>query len=482
MPSRTRARSVAVVVKDLAMLAGLVLALPFNLTLVSIALACDFVARRPDRGSIESRRLERDSDRPSARPQRPEHGPDRPSAIERFSERKTILISGGKMTKALQLARSFHRAGHRVILAESARYRFTGHRFSRAVDRFYTIPKPDSPTYADALLAIVEREGVDCYVPVCSPVASYYDSLAIPTLSSHCEVLHVDPARIARLDDKFQFARAAETLGLAVPKSFLITDPEDVARFDFSRERRSYILKSIAYDSVRRLDLTRLPAETAEATATFARSLPISAENPWIMQEFIPGREYCTHGTFRDGEVRVHCCCESSAFQINYENLDKPEIEAWVRAFAAGENITGQASFDFIEADDDGKIYAIECNPRTHSAITMFGDDPRVSPAYLDRTPLDAPVSPLPSSRPTYWIYHELWRLFAQLRAPQTILPRLKTIARGRDAVFDWHDPLPFLMLHHLQIPLLLIRDLRERRGWMRIDFNIGKLVQAGGD
>ena len=32
----------------------------------------------------------------------------------------TILISGGKMTKALQLARSFHRAGHRVVLVESA--------------------------------------------------------------------------------------------------------------------------------------------------------------------------------------------------------------------------------------------------------------------------------------------------------------------------------------------------------------------------
>ncbi|WP_333358809.1 hypothetical protein [Microcoleus sp. herbarium14] len=29
---------------------------------------------------------------------------------------KTILVSGGKMTKALQLARSFDRAGHRVIL------------------------------------------------------------------------------------------------------------------------------------------------------------------------------------------------------------------------------------------------------------------------------------------------------------------------------------------------------------------------------
>ena len=294
--------------------------------------------------------------------------------------------------------------------------------------------------------------------------------------------MHVGPSQIELLDDKLQFSQIAETLGLRVPKSFLITDPEDVVRFDFSQERRRYIIKSIAYDSIRRLDLTQLPAPPAEETAAFARSLPISKANPWIMQEFIAGQEYCTHGTVRDGELRVHCCCESSAFQINYQNVDKPAIEAWIKTFAAALGLTGQASFDFIEAEDDGKIYAIECNPRTHSAITMFYDDPRIAAAYLDKHASEAPVRPLPSGRPTYWIYHEIWRLLTQLRSRRAFVDRMKTIVRGRDAVFDWRDPLPFLMLHHLHIPLLLARDLLERRGWMRIDFNIGKLVQLGGD
>jgi hypothetical protein len=26
------------------------------------------------------------------------------------------------------------------------------------------------------------------------------------------------------------------------------------------------------------------------------------------------------------------------------------------------------------------------------------------------------------------------------------------------------------------------VKDLQEQRGWLRIDFNIGKLVQEGGD
>ena len=61
-------------------------------------------------------------------------------------------------------------------------------------------------------------------------------------------------------------------------------------------------------------------------------------------------------------------------------------------------------------------------------------------------------------------------------------MARLRTIARGKDAIFDWADPLPFLMVHHAQIPSLLLDNLRHGRGWLRIDFNIGKLVEAAGD
>jgi glutathione synthase/RimK-type ligase-like ATP-grasp enzyme len=395
---------------------------------------------------------------------------------ETASQPGTILVSGGKMTKALQLARSFHGAGHRVILVESGKYWLTGHRFSRAVDRFYTVPEPRADNYADALLEIVRREGVDVYVPVCSPAASYYDAQAKRILSEHCEVVHCDPEMVQRLDDKYEFSALADSLGLPVPDYHRITSPQQVAEFDFEKRERPYILKSIAYDPVQRLDLTKLPLGTAQETESFASEKPISEDNPWIMQAFIPGQEYCTHSTVRDGKLQVHCCCRSSAFQINYEMVDNPEIEAWVRRFAGALKLTGQVSFDFIQADD-GRVYAIECNPRTHSAITMFYDHPDVARAYLED---DFPViEPLRSSRPTYWIYHEIWRLVTR---PAEISSRLQVILHGKDAIFEWSDPLPFLMVHHAQIPWLLIKNLRKRNDWIRIDFNIGKLVEPAGD
>jgi predicted ATP-grasp superfamily ATP-dependent carboligase len=395
---------------------------------------------------------------------------------------KTIMLTGGKMTKALQLARSFHQAGHRIILVETDKYWLTGHRFSKAVDRFYTVPAPQKNPdgYTQALLKIVKQEQVDVYVPVCSPVSSYYDSLAKATLSDCCEVFHFDAEITQMLDDKFAFAETARSLGLSVPKSFKITHPEQVLNFDFSHETRPYILKSIAYDSVRRLNLTKLPCDTPQATAAFVRSLPISESKPWILQEFIPGQEYCTHSTIRDGVLRLHCCCESSAFQVNYENVDKPEILDWVKQFAASLKLTGQASFDFIETED-GQVYAIECNPRTHSAITMFYNHPGVADAYLNQDSLAEPLQPLITSQPTYWLYHELWRL-TQVRSWQQLKQQISTIWRGTDAIFQLNDPLPFLAVHHWQIPLLLLDNLRQLRGWIRIDFNIGKLVELGGD
>jgi hypothetical protein len=455
------ARRLDMVPKTLGVLLLLLLALPLDLTLTCVALLRSALAgpgRAPGPGGAAA----------AASPA----GAGSPAA----AQPKTIMISGGKMTKALQLARSFHAAGHRVILVETRKYRFTGHRFSRAVDRFRIVPRPQSPGYAQALLAIVRAEGVDVYVPVCSPAASYYDALAKPLLEPYCEVLHGDADMIARLDDKYAFACLAASLGLLVPDTRRVTAPGQVEDFDFGAAGSPYILKSIPYDPVHRLDLTPLPRPTPAQTAAFARSKPISAATPWILQSLIRGREYCAHATVRDGRVQVYCCCESSAFQVNYEMAAKPEIEAWVRGFVEPLRLTGQYSFDFIQADD-GRLYAIECNPRAHSAITLFYRHPGLARAYLeDGVPV---IKPGPGSRPTYWLYHEAWRLVTE-RGNR--LSRLRVIVGGKDAIFDWSDPLPFLLVHHLQIPWLLAGNLLRLRDWIRIDFNIGKLVEPGGD
>lgn len=422
-------------------LAGLIVTLPIDAFVVAIALV--FRARKP-------------------------------AAVQPSSFSRTVLITGGKMTKALQLARSFHCAGHRVILAESAKYRLSGSRFSRAVDAFYCIPEPTAPGYDDALFEIIRYEAVDNFVPVSSPSSSVQDARARYLLDTICEVMHAGEDVVRILDDKAEFSKAAAAVGLRVPDWVQITHPQQIVNFNFPAGR-SYVLKRIAYNPVGRLDLPRLSKRTPQHNAALAQWLPISEDDPWILQEFIAGQEYCTHGTVINGRLQVYACCESSASQLSYAMVDKPEIRSWVEQFVGAMGVTGQFSFDFIEAPDGG-IYAIECNPRTHSAITMFHNHPQLASAYLeDGHPV---ITPLPGARPAYWIYHEVWGLLTQ----RGRCARLTGIRRGKDAIFAWWDPLPYFMVHHVQIPALLVGNLRRRTGWTKIDFNIGKLVEPGGD
>ncbi|MEM6597167.1 MAG: ATP-grasp enzyme [Cyanobacteria bacterium P01_C01_bin.69] len=436
--------------KTVGTLALLLLLLPFNIGMI---LSSTVIRRFYDQPKIENKQT---------------------------ASKKRILITGGKMTKALQLARVFHKAGHDVYLVETHKYWLTGHRFSRAVKGFFTVPVPeqDSDGYCRALLNIVKDNNIDVFIPVSSPIASYYDSLAKKTLEPICESIHLEPEETALLDDKYEFCSKAAAFGLSAPKVFRITDPQQILDFDFERDGSRYIVKSIPYDSVFRLDLTRLPFSDME---DYIRSLPISEEKPWVMQEFIRGQEYCIHATARKGKIRLHCCSESSPFQINYEQVNNLAVYQWIETFISKMGLTGQICFDMIQTED-GTVYPIECNPRLHSAITMFHDHPGVAKAYLsDGEENEAPIIPLPNSQPTYWTYHELWRLLS-VRSATELRAWWNKVTEGTDAVLSADDPLPFLMLHNWQIPLLLVDNLRRLKGWVKIDFNIGKLVELGGD
>jgi len=94
---------------------------------------------------------------------------------------KRILISGGMMTKALQLCRAFHHAGHHVILVDEAINWLTGHRWSNSIERFYVVPSPEKEpeAYINSLANIVQKEKIDMFVPVTGPYHAHIDAQVI---------------------------------------------------------------------------------------------------------------------------------------------------------------------------------------------------------------------------------------------------------------------------------------------------------------
>ena len=282
---------------------------------------------------------------------------------------------------------------------------------------------------------------------------------------------------VALVDNKFTFTDKARSLGLAVPKSFLLTSRQQLIDFNFDNERRPYICKSIMYDWLDRSTMTKLPRPTRAETIAYANALPISSDCPYILQEFIQGDEYCTHGTCLDGKLTLFTCCHSSPWQLNYKHIEYPQIFDWSTKYVQALNLTGHASFDFIVSNDDRQPYGIECNPRVHSAITAFYNHPNLADAYFRPGP-SSPFVPLPSARETYWLPYELWRLFRNIGSGKKVLKSFQTIIHGKEAIWSWNDPLPFLLHYHVHIVYLLLDNLRASRGryFAKVDFCIGEL------
>lgn len=388
---------------------------------------------------------------------------------------KRILISGGGMTKALQLARLFYTAGHYVILTDE--YSYATHRYSRCISRFYLCEDSDqSDKYIQSIVDIVQREQIEIFLPVSHSSNECLDARVKQTLLSYnCQTLHGDFEQLQMLSNKQTFIDYAHSLGLTVPKTFQITDRNQILTFDFSQEKRPFILKSVKYNSIARTNLIKIPCETREKTIEYIQSLPIDENSPWIMQEYLSGNEYCTHGMFHNGQLKVYACCRSSSWLLNYKHLKNHiNILQWVEKFCLNLKLTGQASFDFIESNDDGLIYALECNPRTHTAITTFYNQPIVAQAYLNL--FDGCIQPNSNAREIYWFYHELWNLF-HVRNVEDFLRIVKLFVQGKEAIYSLDDPLPFFLHYSYHMPRLILYSIIHRKFYTKIDCNLALLL-----
>jgi hypothetical protein len=392
--------------------------------------------------------------------------PRRPSR-----NRTTVLVTTTHMTKSLFLARKFHEAGHRVVAVSIPRHRFGPLRFSRATSAFHLIADPatDPAGHVRDLLAVIRAEGVDTVVPVIDePGVPQPTSDAVPVLAEHCAVLAGDPAMHRLLNDKASFAELVRAAGLPHLETRRITDVRQVRDADFAG--REYVLKPPEWTSMSADHRVVVLAGPADAPA----DLRIRPDRPWVLQRRATGREYCVHTTCREGRITVYTCSESSALQLNYRHVDVPAIWRWTRDFVAAHRLDGQVSFDFI-LGEDGVPRPVECNPRPHSALVAFHDSPDLAAAYLDPA-CDGVVRPLPGSRPVHWLGAELGKLPQALRR-RRLRAWLHDLRNGEDAVFDWRDPLPFLVMHHVQLPVLVLRALTARTRWERVNWATGKLV-----
>ncbi len=429
---------------------------------------------------------------------------------------RTILVTGVGMEKALCLARMFYEAGHDVIGAdfESDGIPVRG-RVSRALKKFYRLSEPDprtgAATYIQDLLTLVRRENVDLWVTIAEVSWALEEAQAkeIVERRTKCRAIQFDLQLTEMLHAKDSFISHTASIGLNVPETHLVESRTAVHKIlNNAPPGRQYILKKVGIDIWSRGGLNLVPRPSKSETYQHIAAMDISPENPWVLQQFIHGKEYCTHTLVVDGMVKVFVACPSNELLMHYEALPADSalsiaMQQFTQQYVerTGQRMTGHLSFDImIEERSSPKgvvqvLYPIECNPRAHTALLLFDDQAeQMVNAYLSALAGDANGMPNGShnhvvtvgNRPGgyYWVGHDVVTLLLQplLQWVQGVIPRqevmqdvsvlVQHLLTWDDGTYLAWDPLPWWWLYHVYWPAKFLLAIWRGKRWTRANIS----------
>jgi hypothetical protein len=453
------------------------------------------------------------------------HGSSKTSRKNASTPRKTILVTGVSMTKGLTIARSLSQyTHHRVIGADISS--FSPGRFSNAIAKYYRLDTPhgdDAEPYIDSILSVIRSENVDLWISCSSVVAAVEDGQVVRFAQKAAkekgqtfEAIQFNEDVVEKFHEKDNFIEYISSLGLTIPGSHRCTSPDEALAVLLQHEKKTnvdatkqFLLKPIGVDDrARAAMMTLLPLKFTEQTRNYVSGLNISKSNPFQLQQFIRGNEYCTHALVIRGHIKAFTSCPSSELLMHYEPL--PAYSALSQAMlkftetvarAGGATFTGHLSFDFLVEDDKAQnvvLYPIECNPRAHTAVVLFDETPAMAEAYLsifDGAVSDynksTPVYPRAPTSSYYWMGHDvvsfgilpvLDAVFGKgtwTDAANAFANLARHVVYWRDGTLTVKDPVPFFVLYHVYWPARFVESLRSWKGWSRINVSTTKMFEG---
>jgi hypothetical protein len=449
-----------------------------------------------------------------------------------------VLVSGVGTSRGLAIARSFYRAGHRVIGAdfELSHVPVCG-RFSTSIEKFFRLAQPDTEEnaqrYIQQLKDIVEGEGVELWVPCSGVEYATEDAEAGEVLQKEtkCKTVQFGVILTETLHQKHSFIGNTKRIGLNVPDTHLVTSETEALTVLFpekprSRTRTKYITKSALDDSTRADTKALLPRATFKETAAYVKRLNPTPFRPFVLQEYISGEQYRTHALILNGKVQAFVACSSVELLMHYSAL--PSSSALFQAMLlytstyarkTGSSVTGHISLEFLvdesvadKAEKVGvsdaeirdvmdKIYPIECQPCVNTAVVLLPDDAEdLAEAYLSILPgheprgifnghrTDALIVPKPFVPGCYWIGHDLVTrvlipflavLSWEMDVWQMLglwIEFLEHVLYWRDGSFEVWDPWPAWWLYVGYWPGVFLVSLWTRQWWYRCDVSTMKM------
>jgi predicted ATP-grasp superfamily ATP-dependent carboligase len=343
--------------------------------------------------------------------------------------RKTVLLTIGRLPKALDFARSFAGAGWRVLVAEPFKSHLTG--ASNCVAASFVVPPPScgKQAYLSALAKIVSDDHVDLVLPL-SEETMHVAHLG-PSLPDHVRVYAPKPETLLELHDKAAFIELASRHGLAVPQTAILGTPEaqELAT------HHDYVIKPIFSCSGRGVSLHK-------AGAPLPNGIGEKPNEKAVVQQQLKGEQFSTFAIASAGKVLINVTYKgtimSGSVAVAFERVEQDAIEAWVKGFVAATSHSGFISFDFF-VDQQGIACAIECNPRVTSGV-HFIDTDSLAQAILDPKSAKAALKP---TRQMMQFYPTLTEVQGGM-FKKGFFARANVMRASRDVTWLKSDPTPF--------------------------------------
>lgn len=345
---------------------------------------------------------------------------------------QTALITLGRLPKALDIAEALSKAGWRVIIAEPSKNHLC--KLSKYVSKSFavTAPNTNQASYLQDLQDIIKREKVSLVVPVSEE--ALHATLIGENLSESVELFSVSQARLLALHDKFQFNQIASSLGLSVPKTYLL-GTDDAQNLSHQID---YILKPACTCSGQGFSMHHKNEPLTNAPQ----------EQKMIIQEQMKGALKSTFSIAHEGRVIgtvvYKAAILSGSVAVAFERLDdEVQIEEWISKFVKETNHTGFISFDMME-NEEGVPHAIECNPRATSGIHFIERDDLAKAITNPATQHGLNFRPHRFMQQFFPCLTEVQMSFFKRSG---FLKKAKIMIKAKEVNFSISDPLPLLLM-----------------------------------
>jgi predicted ATP-grasp superfamily ATP-dependent carboligase len=362
--------------------------------------------------------------------------------------RLKVLVTDGDSRAALAVTRSLGRLGHDVLVGDKRPWALAQASRHCAGSVVYPDPATDEKGFLDALVRHTREQHVEVILPV-TDITTMLVTSARDRFEPACQVPFPDIDAVQRAADKAYVVRAAEHLGIPVPRTVFLESPADlhaclnqlpfpvVVKAHASRLRtaQGWISSGVRYVQ-----------NEAELSVEVAQRHP--AEFPLLLQERIPGQGMGIFACYDHGVALAHFSHRrlrekppSGGVSVLSESIDlSPAARVHTDALLGHLNWRGVAMVEFKVDARDGLPKLMEINGRFWGSLQLAIDAGVDFPAILLTTLKGAEHNPMPHYRlgvKSRWLLGDLDVLGIQLfgnpngkGCPQSARDRLRALSQ----------------------------------------------------